>query len=116
VIKKLFPHKFPYSTCLISTSRYSINVDHGKLTDKIVSLEPKMIPILNKGLAYYQCALESDNPHIKTMSCVSSIIRGQYNKKYLELGDLVNHLDKIRHKTGMRKTAFKKFIENVYGR
>lgn len=66
-------------------------------------LEAKMLPILNKALAYYQAALESDNPYVRTIlltSCVSSIIKDQYGiKQDLKKEDLVNYLDNARKKS-----------------
>ena len=100
LIKRLFPHNPPYSIRPTFTFKYSINPDYNNLTNKMALLEAKMLPILNKALAYYQAALESDNPYVRTIlltSCVSSIIKDQYGiTKNLVQQDLVNYLDNAK--------------------
>lgn len=118
LIKKLFTHKYPYTTSSSITSRYSINVDHDSLADKLVHLKPEIKPVLNKALAYYQAALESDNTYVRTIlmvSCISSIIQDQYKiRKNIDEGDLVHYLDEERRIKRMGKAHFKKFIRDVY--
>lgn len=118
VIKRLFPHQYPYFTSKIFTFRYSINVDHGKLAEKMENLKPVMKPMLNKALAYYQASLESENPHIKTIllvSCISSLIKDEYQiRRDLPLNDLIMYLDKVRKMKGMKKKNFKKLIQEIY--
>jgi hypothetical protein len=118
VIKRLFPHKHPYFTCKLSTVSYSINIDHAKLSDRINQLKPGMSPVLNKALAYYQAALESENPYIKTIllvSCISSIIKDENNiREDISRGDLVKYLDKVRKIKRMKKDYFRKLINYIY--
>ena len=119
LIKRLFQHKTPYITCSTFTFKYSINTDYDELSNKIALLEPTMIPILNKALAYYQSALESDNLYVRTIllvSCVSSIIKDQYKiKRDLCQKDLIYYLDEVRKKKQMR-TIVLNFINYVYGK
>jgi hypothetical protein len=73
LIKRLFPNIPPYIVRRNFTFKYSINPDYHNLTNKIALLEPKLLPILNKALAYYQAALESDNPYVRTILLTSSV-------------------------------------------
>lgn len=119
IMKRLFPYDSPYFTCRIFTSTYSINMDHESLSEKISNLKPIMKPLLNKALAYYQAALESENPHIRTIllvSCISSIIKDEYQiVRDLTISDLVTHLEHIRKVKRMKKDNFKKLIHKIYG-
>lgn len=118
-VKKLFDHEYPWRVLSSMSFSYSIGIDHDKLAEDISHLSSEMNSILNKALGYYEAAMESTNPYVKTIllvSCASALIKELFQiKRDIELKDLKAGLEKIRISENITEKDFHNLINNIYG-
>jgi hypothetical protein len=119
-LKRLFNHEHPWITLSTMTFPYSIGVNHDKLAEDISLLSSDMNTILNKALGYYEAALESTNPYVKTIlmvSCALSLIKEicQINRD-VTMNDLKKGLDEIRKRNSIADGEFDSLISNIYAK